>query len=331
MLSRKITDGCEFVVFDMEWNQPFPGKTYSFDISTLTGEIIEIGAVRYSYDNGALIKHSVFSEDIAPVIYTQLHYHVKKVTHKKNSDLAKGRPFSEVYADFRKFCGVDCILVGWGNSDPAMLKMNLRKFGMNSNLDMFFLDLQPIFSTFSGQRGKQRSVESAVDYYQIEKNEVFHSATADALYTGEIFEEIFRHNKPTEVLAAVSSSSVDPDVQHEFGFVGREALDVESAMADADGFISVCPVCKAKLSDRIPPFRLRKSRYGLKYCDEHGEMFCRTRVKKNKAGRLFSTTVMRFATQTDYYLVASKREEYDKFGISGAPAAIKSEENRNEE
>jgi hypothetical protein len=40
---------------------------------------------------------------------------------------------------------------------------------------------------------------------------------------------------------------------------------------------------------------------------------------------------MRFATQTDYYLVASKREEYDKFGISGAPAAIKSEENRNEE
>ena len=137
MLSRKITDGCEFVV--SIWNgTSLSRKTYSFDISTLTGEIIEIGAVRYSYDNGALTKHSVFSEDIAPVIYTQLHYHVKKVTHKKNSDLAKGRPFSEVYADFRKFCGVDCILVGWGNSDPAMLKMNLRKFGMNSNLDMFF-------------------------------------------------------------------------------------------------------------------------------------------------------------------------------------------------
>ena len=60
MLSRKITDGCEFVVFDMEWNQPFPGKEYPFDVSTLTGEIIEIGAVKYIYDNGQLIKRDVF-------------------------------------------------------------------------------------------------------------------------------------------------------------------------------------------------------------------------------------------------------------------------------
>ena len=41
MLSRKITDGTEFVVFDMEWNQPMPGKEYPFDVSKLTGEIIE--------------------------------------------------------------------------------------------------------------------------------------------------------------------------------------------------------------------------------------------------------------------------------------------------
>ena len=46
MLSKKIVDGCEFVVFDLEWNQPIPGKTYDFDCSTLTGEIIEIGACR---------------------------------------------------------------------------------------------------------------------------------------------------------------------------------------------------------------------------------------------------------------------------------------------
>ena len=87
MLSRKITDGTEFVVFDMEWNQPMPGKEYPFDVSKLTGEIIEIGALKYEYDNGELIYKDAFSTDIVPVKYTKLHYHVKKVTHKKNADL----------------------------------------------------------------------------------------------------------------------------------------------------------------------------------------------------------------------------------------------------
>ena len=116
MLSKKITDGTEFVVFDMEWNQPMPGKEYPFDVSRLTGEIIEIGALKYVYDNGELLYKDAFSADIVPVKYTKLHYHVKKVTHKKNADLLNGEPFKDVYTRFRKFCG-DAILVGWGSSD----------------------------------------------------------------------------------------------------------------------------------------------------------------------------------------------------------------------
>ena len=152
MLSRKITDGTEFVVFDMEWNQPMPGKEYPFDVSKLTGEIIEIGALKYVYDNGELIYQDTFSTDIAPVKYTKLHYHVKKVTHKKNADLLNGIPFKDAYTKFRKFCG-DAILVGWGSSDPSMLKMNLEFFGLDSKLNLFFLDLQPIFSLFAGLQG----------------------------------------------------------------------------------------------------------------------------------------------------------------------------------
>ena len=120
MLSRKITDGTEFVVFDMEWNQPMPGKEYPFDVSKLTGEIIDIAAFKYVYKNGELITCDSYSSAIAPVKYTKLHYHVKKVTHKKNSDLLKGDPFETAYTEFRKFCG-GAILVGWGSSDPSML------------------------------------------------------------------------------------------------------------------------------------------------------------------------------------------------------------------
>lgn len=319
MLSRKIKDGTEFVVFDMEWNQPMPGKEYPFDVSKLTGEIIEIGALKYVYDNGELIYKDSFSTDIVPVKYTKLHYHVKKVTHKKNSDLLSGIPFRDAYSQFRDFCG-DSILVGWGSSDPSMLKMNLEFFDMDPRLNMFFLDLQPIFSLFAGLQGSQRSVEAAVDFYNIEKKEIFHSATADAHYTGAVFEQIFNHNKPSEVISAISSSSIDPDVPSDFSFVGPECLDSTAAFASSKSFMTNCPLCNARLNVKIPVFRIRKSQYALLECREHGELFSRTRVKKNKAGNHYATSVMRFATQNDYWLVASKKEEFDKFGEKGAPA-----------
>ncbi|MCR4688629.1 MAG: exonuclease domain-containing protein [Saccharofermentans sp.] len=326
MLSRKITDGTEFVVFDMEWNQAFPGKKYDFEVSELTGEIIEVGAVKYIYDNGSLVRKGTFSEDVRPVKYRKLHYHVKKVTQKTNKDLEQGRPFKDVYEDFKRFAGVDAILVGWGNSDPAMLKMNLKFFGMDPKLGMEFLDLQPIFSLFSGQSGQQKSVESAVDFYNIPKNDIFHSATADAHYTGEIFEQIFSHNKPSEVISAISSSSVNPDIKSEFGFIGRDCPDAESAFAEVSSFVSKCPICGRSLTARIAPFRIRKSKYALYFCSEHGEMFSRTRLKKRKDGKAYATSVLRFATQNDYYLVASKKEEFDKFGEKGAPVEVKETE-----
>ena len=328
MLSKKITDGTEFVVFDMEWNQPMPGKDYPFDVSRLTGEIIEIGALKYVYDNGELLYRDSFSADIAPVKYTKLHYHVKKVTHKKNADLLNGDPFKDVYMRFRKFCG-DAILVGWGSSDPSMLKMNLEFFKMDSKLGMFFLDLQPIFSLFAGLQGMQRSVEAAVDFYNIDKTEYFHSATADAHYTGAVFEEIFKHNKPSEVISAISSSSIDPDIPSDFSFVGPECLDSISAFATSKNFMADCPLCGTKLSVKIPSFRIRKSQYALLECREHGELFSRTRVKKNRAGNYYAAAVMRFATQNDYWLVASKKEEFDKYGEKGKPVE-KAEEDVNE-
>lgn len=331
MLSRKITDGTEFVVFDMEWNQALPGKRYGFEVSELTGEIIEVGAVKYVYDNGQLIRKGTFSEDVRPVMYTKLHYHVKKVTNKTNKDLEKGRPFAEVYKDFVRFSGRDAILVGWGTSDPAMLKMNLKFFDMDSTLGVDFLDLQPIFSLFSGQVGKQKSVEAAVDFYNIPKNDIFHSATSDAHYTGEIFEQIFRHNKPSEVISAISSSSVNPDIQREFGFIGRDCNDVTSAFGEVKGFVGRCPVCGRRFDIRIAPFRIRKSLYALYYCEEHGEMFSRTRLKKRKDKKLYVTSVLRFATQNDYYLVASKKEEFDKFGESGAPVEPQETDNSQTE
>ena len=159
MLDRKIEDGTVFVVFDMEWNQPFMGKEYDFEVSELSGEIIEIGAVRYEYQNGTINRTGVFSCDIKPVKYKKLHFHVKKVTHKSNEDLKNGIDLKTAYENFRKFCGPNAILAGWGNSDPDMLKMNLKFFGLDDELRMFFIDVQPVFSHFAVSATERKNTQ----------------------------------------------------------------------------------------------------------------------------------------------------------------------------
>ena len=67
MLRRMIKDGDVIIVFDLEWNQPIPGKEYNFDVSSLTGEIIEIGAVKYVYMNGILVPKGELSCNVRPV------------------------------------------------------------------------------------------------------------------------------------------------------------------------------------------------------------------------------------------------------------------------
>ena len=322
MLSKKMVDGTELVVFDMEWNQPFSGKTVSNELTVLQGEIIEIGAVRYEYSGGRLNRKDIFSCDIKPVVYRKLHYHVMKITHKTDADLKKGISFEEAMEGFRKFCQGADLLVGWGNSDPKILKNNLKFFGMDDTIGMFFLDLQPIFSVFCGQPGQQKSVEFAVDYYNITKQDIFHSATADARYTGEVFEEIFDHNKPAEVISAVSSSSVDPDMPSDFSFIGTDVDAADKAFDEVSDRVVMCPLCSRPLESAIGSFRIRKSRYALMNCPSHGDLFVRVRVKRRAGGKFYAVAVMRFATQNDYYLVASKKEEFDRYGSKGAPIPV---------
>ena len=91
-----------------------------------------------------------------------------------------------------------------------------------------------------------------------------------------------------------------------------------------------CPLCGSRLSVKIPCFRIRKSQYALLECRQHGELFSRTRVKKNRAGNYYAASVMRFATQNDYWLVASKKEEFDKYGEKGKPAEKTEEEEKRD-
>ncbi|MCR5804840.1 MAG: exonuclease domain-containing protein [Clostridia bacterium] len=322
----QINEGTKFIILDLEWNQPFPGKEYGIDVSTLRGEIIDIGAEKYTYSCGGLIHEGSFSMQVRPKVYRKLHYHVQKLTHKTNKEIRNGVPFEEAFPEYLSFCGDDYILVCWGNSDPDILKQNMKHYGFDDKIDHPFFDLQPVFSRFAGERGQQRSVEFAVDFYNIPKDDTFHSAWADSHYTGLIFKNMFEHNKASELLAVIGSSLRNPDLVKEFTFVSGETENLDEAYKTAFEFPQICPICKELLKSKIEPFRIRKSVYALYSCKEHGDFFCRTRVKKSKQSKYIAAMVIRFATQSDYYLIADKAEEFKKFGIQGEPKTTPKED-----
>ena len=80
----------EYIVLDMEWNQALNFSEMVKDPVFLTGEIIQIGAIKL---NQTLEVVDSFNERIAPQYYTELHPKVAEITKLSNRDLQKGKGF----------------------------------------------------------------------------------------------------------------------------------------------------------------------------------------------------------------------------------------------
>ena len=87
---------------DMEWNQALTFSEMVKDPVFLTGEIIQIGAIKL---NQTLEVVDSFNERIAPQYYTELHPKVAEITKLSNRDLQKGKGFHTVFNSFCDWCG----------------------------------------------------------------------------------------------------------------------------------------------------------------------------------------------------------------------------------
>ena len=74
----------EYTVLDMEWNQALNFSEMVKDPVFLTGEIIQIGAIKL---NQTLEVVDSFNERIAPQYYTELHPKVAEITKLSNRNL----------------------------------------------------------------------------------------------------------------------------------------------------------------------------------------------------------------------------------------------------
>lgn len=133
----------DYIVFDLEWNQGRSGKSRLVKNVLLSGEIIQIGAVKV---DSAMNVLDYFSMRVAPEIYTELNRNVAEITGIDQSTLENGVPFADASAGFFSWCGDDCMLCAWGPNDLEVLLQNMRIHGMATSELPPVVDLQKLFS-----------------------------------------------------------------------------------------------------------------------------------------------------------------------------------------
>ncbi len=258
-----------YIVMDMEWNQPYSkSKKYPGGVE-LRGEIIQIGAVKL---NRRLKIVDSFDEAVRPIFYKRINRHVKEITGITDDAVRECDRFPAVFERFKKFCGKDFCIVTWGTDDMPMLIDNLLAHGIDPDTLPKHYNLQMIFNLQITHESRQWSLDDAIDYLGIAKNERPHNALFDAESTARIAAAIDFKKGIENYDAFGSVNGVKTTV-----FDGFSSM--RAAMNDKRVNFTACPVCKNVLS----PASVTGSKYKKSTvcrCREHGEFIYHVSVYK---------------------------------------------------
>ena len=304
-----------YIILDLEWNQGAAEKTEE----TLPFEIIEIGAIKL---NSRREKIDEFNELIRPQIYHEMHYYTKKLIHLQMEQLEKGRTFPEVMETFRNWWGEDYIFCTWGPLDLTELQRNIRYYHMEPIADrpFRFLDVQKLFSIAFEDKKSRRSLEYAIDFLEIEKDIPFHRALSDAYYTAKILSildenilgnysfDVFHipDNKEKEIHVLFNSIPEETYAK----YISRGFDDKIKAMNDKNVISTKCYLCQKNLRKKIRWFTPNgKHYYSVSYCDKHGYMKSKIRIRKAENNEVYVVKTAKFISEEDVNNIQIKQEK----------------------
>ena len=270
-----------YIVFDMEWNQPYPGEKliYKNDLC-LNNEIIQIGAVKL--DPNCQITDT-FSANIKPAVFKKLNYNVKKLTGITQSQLDESAPIEEVIKEFKQWCGDDFVFIAWGYDDIGVLGTNLKYFSLDTAWLPECYNLQMIFCSQTDNENRQYSLSYAMDYFKIEQDMPLHNALTDAYYTAHVCSKLDIEKGISKYRAMVFKDKSIPEHMKNIIYKRNHpsALSYKDIVNDCGLELPVCYECGQKLS------ALKKSNNGIFHhlvmgkCSSHGEYALVYKIYKN--------------------------------------------------
>ena len=271
-----------YIVLDMEWNQPWPGSPSAKKVLPvhIRGEIIQIGAVRVTEEQLVTDEFQVL---IKPKYYRRLNRRVSKLTGIKEEQLREeGIGFVDAMEQFRAWCGEDIIFLTWGFDDIGILQENLRLFNLETAWTDRWYNVQMMFNAQTDGSNAQKALKTAMEMFEIQPTRPAHDALGDAYHTALICAMLDLPRGIREYGTALKS--------HENGFHGaeipgcicrsvhRDYKDKFAALAAMSGEENICPHCGSRmLGSRW--FAQPGHRYmDLATCPEHGKFLIRIRL-----------------------------------------------------
>lgn len=304
-----------YIILDLEWNQGAAEKTEE----KLPFEIIEIGAIKL---NDRREKTDEFNELIKPQVYHEMNYITRKLIHLQMEQLEEGKTFPDVMRAFQNWWGEDYIFCTWGSMDLVELQRNIRYYQMEpiSDRPFRFLDIQKLFSIAFEDRKSRRSLEYAIDFLNIEKDIPFHRALSDAYYTAKILallDENVLENYSFDIFHIPVSKKeeihaiFDKVPQESYAkYISRGFENKIKAMNDKNIISTRCYLCHKNLKKRIRWFTPNgKHYYCVSYCDIHGHMKSKIRIRKSENNLVYIIKTEKFISEEDVENIYKKQEQ----------------------
>lgn len=291
------------IVMDLEWNQSKGSPKIRKNEKIPTFEIIEIGAVKLNQKKEIV---GEFSRLIRPQIYHTLHRITADMIHLEMKELKKERFFPEVMEEFLNWCGEDYIFATWGPLDLLELQRNMEYYKIEpfSHGPLPFIDIQKLFSLGVILDKERKSLEFAIDYFQIKKDIPFHRAYSDAYYAANVLQKI---DNP-EIMKLVSYDtfhlprSRKEEIQVIFpGYaklISREFEEKKEVMEDREIASTKCYLCRRNLKKTIRWYTPNgKHYYSIAYCNTHGYIKYKVRIKKSENDKFYAVKTSKFTTE----------------------------------
>ena len=305
----------DYIVLDMEWNQPWPGSPSARKVLPvqIRGEIIQIGAVRVTEAQEVADEFQVL---IKPKYYRRLNRRVSKLTGIKEVQLREeGVPMAEAMERFRNWCGEDVIFLTWGFDDITILKENLQLYQLDDSWVSRWYNAQMIFNAQTDGSNAQKALKTAMEIFGIEATRPAHDALGDAYHTALICARLDLKRGADEYESAVKS--------HVNGFHGAELpgcisrqvfydyADKRSALSAMAGSENKCPTCgRQMLGSRW--FAQPGHRYmDLATCPDHGKFLIRVRLSAQPEGTVRVSRLTYEATSEAAAAYARRAEKAD--------------------
>ncbi len=279
-----------YIVLDMEWNQPWPGSPSARKVLPvqIRGEILQIGAVRISADQQVGDEFQVL---VKPKYYRRLNRRVSKLTGIKEAQLRdEGVPMHEAMARFRRWCGEDAVFLTWGFDDITILRENLALYGIEDHWVSRWYNAQMIFNAQTDGSNAQKALRTAMEMFGIEATRPAHDALGDAYHTALICARLDLQKGTQEYESAVRSHVDGFHGAQLPGCIGRKVYydyaDKRAALDAMSTKENLCPTCGTQMKGTRWFSQPGRRYMDLAHCPEHGAFLIRVRLSDQQDGKV---------------------------------------------